>query len=120
MKINKFGVIGLISFLIFFAGAIGYAPAAEMDQSGVHQVTLKIDGIGCGACVGDIQTALVKTPGVLTAEMKVAKKWFFWSDLSDVRAVVDVDPGKTTPDDLIKAVAGASNSMYTYKATHIE
>lgn len=116
MKINKFRVIGFGFFLILFVGVTGKVPAAETDQASIHRVTLKIDGIGCGSCVGDIRSALVKTPGVLSAEMKVAKRWLFWSDLSDVRAVVEIESGKTTPDDLIKAVEGASNSMYTYHA----
>jgi len=120
MKISKFRVMGLVFLMIFFAGVMGKVSAKEVDQGSVHQVTLKIEGVGCGACVGDIRAALLKTPGVLAAEMKVAKRWLIWSDLSDVLAVVDVEQGKTAPDDLIKAVEGASNSMYTYHARRIE
>jgi len=120
MKIDKFAVIGFAFSLILFGGVTSKAPAAEADQGSVHRVTLKIDGIDCGSCIPKIRAALLKTPGVLAVEMNVAKKWLFLSDLSDVRAVVDVDPGKTTPDDLIKAVAGASSAMDTYTASHIE
>ena len=117
MKINQF--IGFV-FLILFVGVLGQARAAEMDQGAVHQVTLKIDGISCGACVSNIRSALAKTPGVSAVEMKVGKRWFLWSDLSDVRAVVEIDHGKTTPDNLMKAVEEVSNSMYTYHARLIE
>ena len=120
MKINKFGVVGFVFLIILFVGVMGKVLPAEAEQSRVHRVILKIDGIGCGSCVGDIRSALVKTPGVLATQMKVAKKWLFWSDLSDVRAVVEIEPGKTTPDGLIKAVEGASNAMYQYHARLIE
>ena len=117
MKINKFGVMGLVFFLIFFSGVIGKASAAEVDQGSVHQAILKIDGMSCGGCVGTVRSALLKTPGVKAAEVKIKKKWLFFSDFSDVRATVKYEKDKTTVDDLIKAVEGAGNSMSAYHAS---
>ena len=120
MKINKFGVMGLVFFLILFVGVMGKALAAEMDQGNTHQVTLKIDGMSCGGCVKNIQSALLKTPGVKAAEVKIKKKWLLFNDFSDVRATVAYEKDKTTVDGLIKAVEGAGGSMSNYHAQLIE
>jgi len=117
MKIDKFGVMGLVFFLIFFAGLMGKASAAEVDQGSVHQATLKIDGMSCGGCVGTVRSALLKTPGVKAAEVKVKKRWLLFSDFSDVRATVEYEKDRTTVDDLIKAVEGAGNSISPYHAS---
>jgi copper chaperone CopZ len=116
MKIDKFGVMGLVFFLIFFAGVME-ASAAESDQGSVHQATLKIDGMSCGSCVGTVRSALLKAPGVKAAEVKVKKKWLFFNDFSDVRATVEYEEDKTTVDDLIKTVKGASDAMSPYRAS---
>ena len=110
--------------LVFFFGflllnATIKPGAAEADQK-FQRVTLKIDGVDCGACVKDIRSALMKTPGVTKAEMKVKPKWLFLKDYSDTKVVVEFEQGKTTNEQLIKAVEGASNAQFTYKATLIE
>jgi copper chaperone CopZ len=91
------------------------------EERGTFQtVTLKIDGMDCGACAKEIRSALMETPGVKAADVKVRKKWLFFDDFSDARAVVEYEPDKTTVDDLIKAVEGASNPMFTYHARLID
>ena len=86
------------------------------ETSVLQTVTIKIDGMDCSACAKDIRSALLNTPGVKAAEVKVKKKWLFFNDFSDARAAVAYEQGKTTVEDLIKAVEGASNSMFTYHA----
>lgn len=90
------------------------------ERGTLQTIILKIDGMDCGACAKEIRSALMETPGVKAAEVKVRKKWFFFDDFSDARAVVKYEPGKTTVEGLIKAVEGVSNSMFTYHARLIE
>lgn len=103
------------------------AEAVEHDRTSlaaqaqsVQEVTLKIDGMGCASCVKEIRSALLKVPGVESAQVKIKKSWLFFSDYSDARAVVAFEPAKTTVGELIKAIEGASSSMFTYHAKLIE
>ena len=110
--------------LVFFFGFLLLnttirAGAAETDQK-AQRVTLKIDGVDCGACVKGIRSALMKIPGVTKAEMKLKPKGLFLKDYSDTKVVVEYEQGKTTNEQLIKAVEGASNAQFTYKATLME
>ena len=120
MKKNIAAMIGstffIFSFVFLHPVIVPNGIAAERDQKKIQQVTLKIDGMDCGACAKDIRSALLKTPGVQAAEVKTSKRWVVFNDYSNVRAVVEFEQGKTTVDDLIKAVEGASNSIFTYKA----
>lgn len=110
-------LFAVLFFLFLFAGG----PATDRfsfaeESSAFRTATIKIEGMDCSACAKDIRSALLKTPGVTAAEVKVKKKWFFFNDFSDARAAVKYEEDKTTVDDLIKAVEGASNSMFTYHA----
>lgn len=80
--------------------------AAETDQGIIQQVTLKIDGMRCRSCVRDIRKALLSLPGVPSAEVD-----YCWEEV-----VVKIEFGKVTDPQLIKAVASASNAMYTHRA----
>lgn len=111
----------LLLAALFFLFLVTGGPAADRlslagETSVLQTVTLKIDGMDCSACAKDIRSAILKTQGVKTAEVKVKKKWFFWNDFSDAHAVVEYDQSQATVDNLIKAVEGASNSMFTYHA----
>jgi len=109
-----FAVLFLL-FLVAGGPATNRFSFAE-ESSAFRTATLKIEGMDCSACAKDIRSALLKTPGVKAAEVKVKKKWFFFNDFSDARAAVEYEEGQTTVDDLIKAVEGESNSMFTYHA----
>ena len=106
------------SFLLLGPGGLqsdNLSLAAEAQD--LQKVTLKIDGISCGSCIAKIRSALSKVPGVKTAQVKVKSRWIFFADYSDARAIVECELGKTTVDELIKAVEGAGDS---YKTTLIE
>lgn len=86
----------------------------------IQTVTLQIEGMTCGACVKDVKASLAKVPGVSSVEITVGKKWVFFSDYADARALVTYDPEKAGPDLLVKAVEAASNPLSAYKARVLE
>jgi copper chaperone CopZ len=100
-------------------GMIAFSSLANEPQ-GIQTVTLQIDGMTCGACVKDVRAALAKVPGVSSVEIAVGKKWIFFSDYSDARALVTLDPEKAGADLLVKAVEAASNPLSAYKARVLE
>lgn len=111
-----------VAFLMFLAVGdlkgenLGLAQEAQALQT----VTLQIEGMSCGMCVKEVRSALSKVPGVKATEVKVGKKWFFFNDYSDARAVVTCEQGKTTVAELIKAVEAASSVIGAYKARQVE
>ena len=121
-KLTRASLLLAVLFLLFLvAGGPATDRLSLAGETRVLQtVTLKIDGMDCSACAKDIRSALLKTPGVQAAEVKVSKRWIFFNDYSNARAVVAYEQGKTTVDDLIKTVEGASNSIFTYHARLME
>ncbi|MFC2971173.1 heavy metal translocating P-type ATPase [Azotobacter bryophylli] len=86
---------------IDFAGAPDLAAAVEAVQRAGYQVPersleLSIAGMSCASCVGRVERALKKVPGVLEASVNLA------TERARVRAVQGVDGGA-----LIQAVARA-------------
>jgi mercuric ion binding protein len=90
--------------------------AWAVEVSDFQTFTLQVDGMTCGACVKDICSALLKVPGVKAVEFEIKKKWFFFDDYSDARAIITCEPGKTPVNALITAIEGASTLTSTYKA----
>jgi mercuric ion binding protein len=86
------------------------------DSQGSQTVILDIEGMTCGACVKDVKASLAQVPGVSMVEITVGKKWVFFSDYADARALVTFDPQKTGVDALVKAVEAASSPLSAYKA----
>ena len=121
-SIRKIGGVSLVFSLLFFgAGNLeldGWISVAEAQD--LQTTILQIEGISCSACIKEIRSALLKVPGVKSADLKVKKTWFFFNDYSDARAIVTSDQGKTTVDALIKAIEAASTSMFSYNARLIE
>jgi len=90
------------------------------EPQGLEMVTLRIEGMTCGACVRDVKASLVKVPGVSSVEITVGKKWGVFSDYEDARALVTFDPEKAGVDVLVKAIEAASNPLSAYKARVLE
>jgi mercuric ion binding protein len=90
--------------------------AFAAESQGLQPVTLHIEGMTCGACVKDIKAALTKVSGVSVVEITVGKKWVFFSDYANARAVVTFDPEKVDVEALVKAVEAASSPLSAYKA----
>lgn len=103
-------LVGIMTLSLF--GLQGFAAESERLQT----ITLKIDGMTCGACVKDVKAALAKVPNVSAVEITVGKKGLFFLDYADVRAAVTFDPEKTDVAAFIKAVENASTVLSSYKA----
>jgi Cu+-exporting ATPase len=63
----------------------------------VHETTFGVAGMTCASCVGRVERALKKVPGVLDASINLASE----------RATVEYLAGEAEPRDLEKAVEGA-------------
>nr|WP_322629888.1 heavy metal translocating P-type ATPase [Halothiobacillus sp.] len=73
----------------------GYAPITD-------ELDLTVEGMTCASCVGRVERALKKTPGVLAAEVNLATE----------RAHVRFVPGMVTPDELAAAVSEAGYASH--------
>ena len=114
--IERSAVILAVMFLLGLTTAHEVIAASQRSQT----VTLHIDGMTCGACVKDVKAALAKATGVSSVEITVGKKWVFFSDYADARALVTFDPEKAAVGLLVQAVEAASNPLSAYKARVLE
>jgi copper chaperone CopZ len=80
--------------------AVPASPAGEF-------VTLKIEGWTCASCEKDIRRSLLAVPGVKSADVSYARGG----------AILEIEPGRVTPDQLIQAVASAGNILSSYRAS---
>lgn len=71
------------------AATAASAPAPAQDN--IRSVTLRVDGLWCPSCSYIVQKALLRTPGVVDAEVSMGAK----------TAVVSYDPSKTAVAALI-------------------
>jgi mercuric ion binding protein len=107
-------LVGIITLSL--AGLEAFAAESQ----GIQTVTLHVEGMTCGACVNDIKAALTKVSGVSAVEITVGKKWVFFSDYANARAVVTFDPEKVGAEALARAVEAASSPLSAYKARPLE
>lgn len=104
------GIYG-ISVLVL-AGSLSSVGAQATNSSNEVQaetITLKIDGWTCRSCEKDIRRAVLAVPGVKSADVSYPRGG----------AVVTVEPGRVSPEQLVKAVEGTSTLLSTYHATVI-
>lgn len=104
----------VLAVSLLFLGSTGFwadhlSLAAEAQD--LRKITLKIHGMECKSCAKDIRKALLKVPGVKSADVRMVN-----TEEKAGQAVVECEKGKVTPDQLVKAVEGASNAMFTYTA----
>jgi mercuric ion binding protein len=109
-------VLMVVVLAIDLSGLSGFATEIQPLQV----VSLRIDGLTCGACVKDVKAALAKVSGVSSVEILVGKKWVFFSDYANARATVTFDSPKADIESLVKAVEAASTPLSTYKARLLE
>lgn len=106
-------LVGLCGIVILaltgWAGIAAGQMAASPDEVRTETVTLKIDGWTCRSCEKDIRRAVLAVPGVKAAEVSYARGG----------AVVTVESGRVSPDQLTKAVESAGTLLSTYRATVI-
>ena len=65
----------------------------------MQNVNLKIEGMGCGACVKKVAGALASVPGTHVEEVKVGS------------ATCSIDPATASKEQLVQAVTAAGFSV---------
>ena len=77
-----------------------WATEQKSPPAGGNKVTLMLGGKFCDSYPEDVETALKKVPGVKAVDLKSMPG----------HAVVEVEPGKAKPDQLVAAVNGVKGS----------
>jgi copper chaperone len=100
--------IRILAGLVVAALAISPAAFAGESEQATLNVKLSVRGMTCSGCVNGVKGALEKVPGVTKAEVSLEKN----------EAAVTYEKGKTTPEELVKAVekAGYKCSVAAEKA----
>ncbi|MGI9384019.1 MAG: heavy metal translocating P-type ATPase [Methyloligellaceae bacterium] len=75
----------------------GSAAQTARSQARLERVTLAVENMNCGGCMGKIERRLAEVPGVVDAR----------ANLSAKRVSVEVEPGRADAAELIDALAGA-------------
>lgn len=99
-------VIGVMLGAQAWVGAAPQQEAAPASPDG-QVVTLKIEGWTCASCEKDIRRALLAVPGVKAADVRYAHGG----------AVLEVEPGRVSQEQLVRAVASAGNILSSYRAS---
>jgi copper chaperone CopZ len=95
-----------IAFVMPVIGESLAGPETNAVQPPTETITLKIEGWTCASCEKDIRRALTAVPGVKHADVSYPRGG----------AAVEVEPGRTTSEDLVRAVADAGNILSSYRA----
>jgi copper chaperone len=90
---NVAALLALLGLVVFCSGVL----RAGEEASATINVKLSVGGMTCSGCVNAVKAALEKVPGVSKAEVSLEKN----------EATVAYAKGKTTPEDLVKAVEKA-------------
>lgn len=99
--------VAVATILVCVAATVtAAAQAASSGETSGEVITLKIEGWTCASCERYIRRALLAMPGIKALEVSYARGG----------AIVTVEPGRVTPEQLIKAVEQAS-AIATYQAT---
>jgi copper chaperone CopZ len=106
MLLVSWVLIGSMIWGRTLAGASPQETGASASQAG-EVMTLKIEGWTCASCEKDIRRALLAVPGVTRAEVSYARGG----------AIVEIEPGRVTRDQLVQAVASAGNILSSYRAS---
>lgn len=98
-------------------GAFGFKAGGDQTQKRLrHLATRRVSGTK----KKNASFHVTASGGNQLVEITVGKKWVFFSDYTDARALVTFDPEKTEVDLLVKAVEAASNPLSAYKASVLE
>ena len=104
----------LVSWILFggmiwggtVAGASPHEAGASAERAG-EVMTLKIDGWTCASCEKDIRRALLAAPGVNRVDISYSRGG----------AVVEIEPGRVSGDQLVQEVASAGSILSSYRAS---
>src|SRR2546425_1019440 len=99
------GAIAIVLGMISLGPAWAQGTTTPTDQP-TDTITLKIDGWTCRSCEKDIRRALLAVAGVKAADVSYPRGG----------AIVAIEEGRISPDQLVKAVEGAGTVLSTYHA----
>ena len=102
----SFSVVGFLLWIGSVALAATPQEVPPVTAAG-EVITLKIDGWTCASCEKGIRRALEAVPGVRRAGVSYASGG----------AVVEIEPGGVTGEQLMQAVSQAGNILSSYRAT---
>ena len=85
---------------LFFSALLAVSVMGTLAQAADQKVTLMLGGKHCDSYLSDVETALMKVPGVKKADVKSMPG----------HAVVETEAGKAKPEDLETAVNGVKGS----------
>ena len=104
----------LISWIVMggmiWGGTLAAASPQEAGSSASQSgevMTLKIEGWTCASCEKDIRRALLAVPGVNRAAVSYARGG----------AIVEIERGRVSNEQLAQAVASAGNILSSYRAS---
>lgn len=105
--LNGLAILILVAFgMAPFTAAEPQVPRSQTGPT-TETITLKIEGWTCASCEKDIRRALLAVPGVHQADVNYARGG----------AVVEVETGRVSREQLVGAVASAGNILSSYRAT---
>jgi copper chaperone CopZ len=110
MKTTMFLVSWVLIGSMIWGGTLAEASPQEAGVSASQAgevMTLKIEGWTCASCEKDIRRALLAVPGVNSADVSYARGG----------AVVAIELGRVSKEQLTQAVASAGNILSTYRAS---
>lgn len=106
MFLASWALIGSMIWDGTVAGASPQEAGATTERVG-DVITIKIEGWTCASCEKDIRRALEAVPGVRMADVSYARGG----------AIVEVERGRVSHDQLTQAVASAGNILSSYRAS---
>ncbi len=106
MLLASWVVMGSMIWVGTVAGASPQEAGASASQAG-EVITLKIEGWTCASCEKDIRHALLAVPGVNRAAVSYARGG----------AIVEIERGRVSNEQLAQAVASVGNILSSYRAS---
>ena len=91
---------------LFFSALLAVSVMGALAQAADQKVTLMLGGKHCDSYLSDVETALMKVPGVKKVDVKSMPG----------HAVVEMDAAKSKPDQAVKAVNDVKGSGWNCTA----
>lgn len=110
MKTTMFLISWIVMGSIIWGGTLAGASPQEAGapaNQAEEVITLKIEGWTCASCEKDIRRALLAVPGVNRAAVSYARGG----------AIVEIERGRVSNEQLAQAVANAGNILSSYRAS---
>lgn len=89
--------VSLVSLAVFAVLASAAVSTADAQASRTERLTLRLEGMHCGACAERIEDTVGRLEGVVSADV----------DFEQTRAVVVYDPRRISPSRIIAAIEDA-------------